>query len=314
MNSLRALEALRETGSVSAAAARLSVSHSAVSHQIRILEQWVDRPITIKRGRSVALTEAGESLARVVRESFDYIRHELDLLPMRFQRSVSVSALPIIAEEIILPEISAFHERHPEITLHVSLAQTDRARTPAPDIEILFRDKSSLQPGEQAYLPGNAVPVAAPRLIKKAGGDHLNVLRQGPLLSDEDSRMWPRWQSVAGDLLGLDTQPPQIFLEGSFLLQKAAMDGLGVALCRVATLRKAVEDGRLVILSDRQIDENWTYTLRMPSPRASEAEVQLVASWLNGLTNGSVDIDKIPANGSVSRQNASRKVKSNSPI
>ncbi len=285
LNSLRALEALRETGSVSAAAERLSVSHSAVSHQIRILEQWVDRSITVKRGRSVALTEAGESLARVVRESFDSIRHELDLLPMRFQRSVSIAALPIIAEEVILPEISAFHARHPDVILHVSLAQTDRASTPAPDIEVLFRERARLQPGEEALLPGTAVPVAAPSLIAKAGGDPIRTLRRGPLLSDEDFRMWPRWQALAPDLVGPEPAPPQVFLEGSFLLQKAAMDGLGVALCRVATLDRALAEDRLRVLSDRSIDENWTYTLRVPSPRAEEVEVRLVSSWLQDLAN-----------------------------
>ena len=280
LNSLRALEALRESGSVTAAAERLNVSHSAVSHQIRILEQWVDRPITVRQGRSVALTEAGESLARVVRESFDSIRHELDILPVRFQRTVSISALPVVAEEIILPEITAFHERHPEISLHVSLAQTDRPRTSAPDIEILFRERSSLQPGERAYLPGDAVPVAAPVLVERAGGDRDEALRRGPFLSDEDSRMWPRWRSSAPKTQLLDDPPSTLFLEGSFLLQKAAMGGLGVALCRVATIHQALSDGQLIVLSDVQIDENWTYTLRTPSPRSEEAEVQVVVAWL----------------------------------
>lgn len=278
LNSLRALEALREAGSVSAAAAQLNVSHSAVSHQIRILEQWIGRPITMRRGRSVTLTEAGESLARVVRESFDSIRHELDLLPMRLKRSVNISALPIIAEEIILPEIPAFTERHPEISLHVSLAQTDRIRTPAPDIEILFRERSALRQGEYAFLPGDARPVAAPELIERAQGDHLEVLRRGPLLSDEDSRMWPRWWTAVG--YTSDEIAPYIFLEGSFLLQNAAMAGLGVALCRVATLRRPISEGELVVLSDCQIDEDWTYTLGMPSPHINEPEVQAVASWL----------------------------------
>ena len=55
LNALRALEAVRETGSVSAAARRLSVSHSAISHQVKQLEAWIGRPVTIRRGRTVAL-------------------------------------------------------------------------------------------------------------------------------------------------------------------------------------------------------------------------------------------------------------------
>jgi len=254
-----------------------------VSHQIRILEQWVDRPITVRQGRSVALTEAGEILSRVVQESFDSIRHELDLLPMRSQRSVSISALPVIAEEIILPNIPAFQTANPEIGLHVSLAQSDRPRPTAPDIEILFRERSRLQPGERSFLPGEAIPVAAPSLIQMSAGDVTETLRRGPLLSDEDSRMWPRWLALDASGAQLEQRAQTIFLEGSFLLQKAALGGLGVALCRVATLHRALSQGLLVALSDVQIDENWTYTLRTPSPRSEETEVQIVVGWLASL-------------------------------
>ena len=283
LNALRALEALRETGSVTAAAERLSVSHSAVSHQIRILEQWVDRPVTMRNGRSVALTEAGESLARIVGEAFDSIRHELDLLPMRFQSSVSVSALPIIAEEIILPAIPAFQDRNPEITLHVSLAQTDRPRSSAPDVEILFCEVSGLQPAEAPFLPGDAVAVSAPALVARAGGDPSRTLRAGPFLSDEDSRMWPRWWASQVRAADRPQPSPTIFLEGSYLLQKAAIKGLGVALCRTATIQQALTAGELVVLSPDRIDDNWTYTLRTPSPRAEEPEVQVVVAWLKDL-------------------------------
>lgn len=281
LNALRALEAVRETGSVSGAARRLSVSHSAVSHQIKQLEAWIGRPITVRRGRSVALTEAGESLARVVHDSFDAIRHEIDLLPLRFARAVSISALPVIAEEILLPNLDQFRSAFPNISLHISLAQTDRPKTPAPDVEILFRQKDRLLPGEVVLLPGDAVPVCAPKLLATSGQDPAAAVRLGPLLIDEDSRMWTRWLPQVGDEWTPGDMARTIYLEGSFLLQKAAEHGIGIAICRKATIGRAIRSGRLVPLSDVAIDQDWAYTRRVAAGREIEPEVQIVTDWLD---------------------------------
>lgn len=283
LNALRALEAVRETGSVSAAARRLSVSHSAVSHQIKQLEAWIGRPITVRRGRSVALTEAGESLARVVHNSFDAIRHEMDLLPLRFSRAVSISALPVIAEEILLPQLEQFCDDHPGISLHVSLAQTDRPKTPAPDVDILFRQRDRLLADEMVMLPGDAVPVCTPALLEAAGGNPATAVRRGPLLADEDSRMWSRWLHTVGEEWTPNESARTIYLEGSFLLQKAAENGIGIAICRQATIGRAIRAGVLVPLSDIAIDQDWAYTLRIAAGREIEPEVQGVIGWLNTL-------------------------------
>ena len=285
LNALRALEAVQETGSVSGAARRLHVSHSAVSHQIRQLEDWIGRPVTVRRGRSVTLTEAGESLARVVHDSFDAIRHEIDLLPLRFKRAVSISALPVIAEKILLENLDAFGAMHPDISLHLSLAQTDRPKSPAPDVEILFRRHERLLPDEAVLFPGDAVPVCAPRYLHAAGGQPMAVVQNGPLLSDEDSRMWARWLQQAGPDWQPDPGVRTIYFEGSFLLQKAAELGVGVALCRKATLAPALRSGTLVMLSDTAIDQDWAYTMRIAAGREVEPEVRIVKAWLNGLTD-----------------------------
>ncbi|MEM1430863.1 MAG: LysR family transcriptional regulator [Pseudomonadota bacterium] len=283
LNALRALEAVRETGSISAAARRLRVSHSAVSHQIKQLEAWIGRPITVRRGRSVALTEAGESLARVVHNSFDAIRHEIDLLPLRFARAVSISALPVIADAVLLPHLRSFSQAHPGISLHLSLAQTDRPKTPAPDVEILFRQRDRLLPEETVFLPGDAVPVCAPGLLAAAGGDAAAAVRAGPHLTDEDSRMWAQWLDRAGADWVPHDSAETLYLEGSFLLQKAAEQGIGVAICRQATIAEALRSGALVALSDRAIDQDWAYTLRIAAGHETEPGVGAVLSWLQGL-------------------------------
>lgn len=229
------------------------------------------------------MTEAGESLARVVHDSFDAIRHELDLLPLRFGRAVSISALPVIAEEILLPNLEDFRRTFPNISLHVSLAQTDRPKTPAPDVEILFRKRDRLLPDEVVLFPGDAVPVCTPALLAMAGNDPARAVRNGPLLTDEDSRMWTRWLPQVESAWSPNDSTQTIYLEGSFLLQKSAEHGIGVAICRKATIARALESGVLVLLSEVVIDQDWAYTLRVATGREIEPEVQIVTTWLKSL-------------------------------
>jgi LysR family glycine cleavage system transcriptional activator len=283
LNALRVLEAIRETGSVSAAARRLSVSHSAISHQIKQLEGWIGRPITVRHGRSVALTDAGESLARVVHTSFDAIRHEIDLLPMRFARAVSISALPIIAEEILLPNLAHFRQIHPNISMHLSLAQTDRPKTPSPDIEISFNPHDRMLPTDTRLFSGDAVPVCAPEFLQAAGNDPAKAVAYGPLLADEDSRMWSSWLSKMPEAWSPNETARTIYFEGSFLLQMAAEQAIGIAICRKATIARALRTNRLVQLSDVAIDQDWSYTMRVLPGRVFEPEVMTVTDWLVAL-------------------------------
>jgi LysR family glycine cleavage system transcriptional activator len=130
LNALKTLEAVREAGSISLAAERLSVSHSAVSQQLKQLQDWTGRALVVRKGRSVMLTSAGESLASVVNASFDAIRHELDVLPTRFKQPISISAAPVIAENIILPALPLFLTEQSDIVLHLSLVHSDHRRNP----------------------------------------------------------------------------------------------------------------------------------------------------------------------------------------
>lgn len=282
LTALRVLEAIHETGSVTAAARRLSVSHSAVSHQVKQLEAWVGRPLFLRRGRTLSLAPAGESLAGVVNEAFDSIRHELDRLPVRGAQTVTVSALPVVATRLLLPEVAAFGAAHPEIALHLALSHADRPVTPQPDIEILFRPLTALIEGEVALLPGNAAPVASAALLARFGGDSAALLESGPYLADEDLRMWRLWHEAEVSAPP-DRGAPSLIMEGAFLLQEAALAGLGVAFCRTALIGADLAEGRLVRLSAREIDADWCYAMRLAPGRKGDPDVAVVADWLIGV-------------------------------
>ncbi len=279
LKALRALEAIHQTGSIMGAARQLNVSHSAISHQVKILDGWGAEPLFIRKGRLTLLTDAGKSLASVTHEAFDAIRHEMDRLPIRSLRSVSIACLPLIATEWLLPRMRGFNARHPEINLHISLSQTDKPVTPSPDIEIRFARRTQLTRNDIELAPGDAVPVCAPSFL--TGRSYAELLTDGPLLFDEDLRMWGRWYEVSGHPRG-HGGGSGLILEGSALLQGAARAGLGVALCRKWFLEDDLSAGRLVALSDQVIDEDWCYFLHCDTNTRHAPEVELVVGRLVG--------------------------------
>jgi LysR family glycine cleavage system transcriptional activator len=278
LKALRALEAIHQTGSITDAAHQLNVSHSAISHQVKILEAWASEPLFIRQGRMTTLTDAGRSLAGVTHEAFDAIRHEMDRLPMRGLRSVSIACLPLVATGWLMPRLKGFSAAHPEINLHVTLLQTDRPVTPPPDIEIRFARRAQLMTHDIVLAPGDAVPVCAPALL--AGREPDELLTTGPLLFDEDLRMWSLWYERSSH----PRQPASgsgLMLEGSALLQGAAVAGLGVAICRKWFLGRDLVAGRLVTLSDHTIDEDWCYFIRCDADKRQAPEVEAVVARLS---------------------------------
>ena len=126
LTALRVLEAIREKGSISAAARHLNVSHSAVSHQVSILQDWSPTPLFVRRGRRTELTTAGHSLAETTGAAFNAIRHEVDRLPIRSRQVVSIGAIPMLAQTWLTDVLADLVRDMPGVSIHLGLALFDR--------------------------------------------------------------------------------------------------------------------------------------------------------------------------------------------
>lgn len=282
LKALRALEAIHLTGSVTGAAQQLSVSHSAISHQVRILEDWSVTPLFSRNGRTTVLTKAGHSLATTTHRAFDEVRHEIDRLPLRQVSPITIATLPLLATEVILPKLSLFTEQQPDIRLHVSLALSDRPTSPTPDLETLFVRRASVLANDIALFPGDAILACSPVLMAQTGLSPEALIATGPHIHDEDLRMWPAWAEqhrpdIQNELVKEGTR---ILLEGSLLIHTAVLGGLGVGFVRRALVSGKIAAGELVVCSDAAIDLDWVYVLRVAADRANDSQVQVVVSWL----------------------------------
>jgi len=280
LTALRVLEAIRIAGSVTAAARWLHLSHSAVSHQVTVLEAWSPTPLFLRRGRRTELTEAGHSLAEITRQAFDSIRHEVDRLPIRGLQVVSIGAIPMAAQ-LWLPGVLPDLTRDlPQISIHLGLALFDRPARIPPNLVVSFAHRSRLRRGDRLLFSGRAAPVCAPALLARYGNDPNRVLRQARRIHDEDSRLWRTWQARGGVDGEGQGQPLRVSIEESSLIRAAAVAGVGAAICRLELVGEDLASGKLVQLSDLEIDRAFYYFIRSTPVLRGHPDVLEVARWL----------------------------------
>lgn len=121
LNALRAFEAAARHLSFTKAAGELHVTQAAVSHQVKTLEEHLGLPLFHRLNRRLALTEAGQFYLPVLRDAFDDIAAGTRRLhDGRGSGALHVSVLPSLAAKWLLPRMSRFRDRHPDIDVMVS--------------------------------------------------------------------------------------------------------------------------------------------------------------------------------------------------
>src|ERR1700682_6780364 len=139
LSALRPFEAAARLESFSRAAEELHITHGAVSHQVRALEEHLGAPLFARHGKRVALTAAGRTFAERVRGALDEIAMAADVVrPARRDNRLTVNVLPLFASRWLMPRLIRFMEAHPKIELNVtaSVALADFVRE---DIDVAIR-------------------------------------------------------------------------------------------------------------------------------------------------------------------------------
>jgi DNA-binding transcriptional LysR family regulator len=277
---VRAFEAVVRLGSVSKAAAELNVSTSAVSHQLRYLEDWLGIQLLKKEGRGVTPTPAGRIFAITLGNAFGAI--ETAAAALRQSRDtpvLTVASIPSFATRWLVPLLPEYQREYPGVDIRViyeplaELSGFDRAEVV---IRRLDADKAR-DSGAELLLPGWTAPVCSPELIQKRGPFlSLTDIARVPLLHDADRLSWRTWMEAAG-LDPMLAEAGTIF-EDFHLLSVAAAAGHGVALCPVSMIGEELRSGRLVVLSDVAGNESRGYYVVVAPTRPPHAVT--FAGWL----------------------------------
>jgi LysR family glycine cleavage system transcriptional activator len=282
LDALRGFVAAARRMSITAAAEELCLTQSAVSRQVQALEARLGVALFIRNKRSIALTEAGEQLFRLVSPWMDRLSDLADALrePSRLQ-PVTVTASIGTAALWLLPRLGAFQAAHPAIDVRIA-ASNHLVDLEREGIDLAIRYSASAQvPGDALRLfDEEVVPVASKAVAATAFGKKDGLSRHILLDLDDRGRPWLHWATW------LRKQPRAIQPKGYLHFNQydqvvqAAIEGHGVALGRLALVVPMLRDGRLVAsMEQRMRVDSYAYWL-VQAAGPVRTEVALFRDWL----------------------------------
>ena len=265
LNALRAFEAVARLGSFRAAAEVLFVTQSAVSHQIRNIEEWLGQPLFEREGNRTRLLPHAVELARSLSVSLteiDAACHRARAAPA--SQALVIAAIPSVAMCWLIPRLSRFRAAHPDIEFRIVYAMHGRdINFQDVHLAFVFAPEAPRIAGIASgfFLSGKSAPVCSPTLLQRLGdgaGNAAQLIALG-LLHDGETSGWKTWlQEIGHDAGG---PIPGATFEDFNLLRAAALSGQGVALCPLAMVQPDLQSGSLVQLSDHTISYGSDYYL-----------------------------------------------------
>ena len=282
LNALRAFEASARLCNFTRAGQELNVTQTAISHQVKALEDQLGVTLFTRLPRGLALTDEGHALLPVLTDAFDRISGAVTRLQEgRFQEVVTLGVVGTFAIGWLLPRLSDFRDRHPSIDLRLK-SNNNVADIVAEGLDYFIRFGDGAWHGTDALplLEAPLSPVCAPALADrlKQPADLHGV----PLLRSFRRDEWERWFRAAG------VAPPTPrggMFDSSTLLLEAAAGGEGVALLPVAMFREALGQGRVKQPFELAVDTGRYWLTKLKSREETPAMGQLRA-WLEQSLRG----------------------------
>jgi len=287
LDTLRVFAVAARHLSFTKAASELHLTQSAISHRVRALEDELGVVLFNRLTRRLELTRAGQSLAqRVDRAVGDIARAVGDLDDESDERRLAVTMLPSVASRWLVPRLSRFHARNPDIELQV-IADPSLLDLRSAAIDVAIRFGRGAYPGYAAtvLMPDSVFPVCSPRLIAKHGPvNSIEDLLDLPLLHDSATEGdgsgsdWRSWLNHL-DRGDLSWHNGQRFSDAGLLIE-AAMLGLGVALGRASLVSDLVADGTLVCPLPLSAPTAFSYHLLALPEAAAMPKIVRFREWL----------------------------------
>ena len=287
LNAVRAFEAAARHLSFRLAADELAVTPSALSHQIRLLEDYLGVKLFVRMNRAVALSPAGEMIAPRIGEGFAQIDAAFALIrPRPDDNTLVVSTGPAFSAKWLAPRLHYFIEHYPEIDFRLSanLKLTDFV---ADGVDAAVRFGSGNYSGlfVEAMFDEIILPLISPSLFAAAGGradeslfSYARLLHDDSIRFLEGARGWEDWLQV----MGYDQTPAERgsrFSHADHVID-AAIDGGGIALGRLSLATRDLIAGRLAAPFDLALQAVGGFYFCCPEEKLQREVVLHFLAWL----------------------------------
>lgn len=275
LRAVRAFEAIARLGSVTQAAQELDISPSAVSHQLKVLEGYLQMPLTERQGRRLVLSQQGREYYRSIRAAFNVLRQATEHLVEQAQtRQVTISLIPLFGMGWFIPRLPAFMRANPQTEINVVYANHRNYLSDASDMSIRFGNGQWAGYQSEKLISGKMVPVCSRAFLRIHG--HIDTPEQ--LLHDEERSTWQQWFTQQGV-----KRPPRRsgpMFEDGLLTLAGVQAGLGCALMREPLIAPYLESGELVKIFDLPIEDGRDYYLCVRSDTEMTEDGKLLQNWL----------------------------------
>ncbi|WP_416414235.1 LysR substrate-binding domain-containing protein [Pantoea sp. App145] len=280
LRAVRIFEAIARLGSLSGAAEELAISPSAVSHQLRLLENFLQQPLMQRQGRRLILSNAGREYYRSIRSAFTVLRQATGhLLEQGNSRQVTISLIPLFGMSWFIPRLPQFANKHSPVEINVVYANHRNYLSDASDLSIRFGSGQWTGYNAEKLISGKMIPVASRDFIRLRGYiDTPELLAQTPLVHDEERASWQQW--FARRAIRNFRRDGPLFEDGLLTLA-AVRAGLGCALMREPMIADYLKSGELVKLFDDAVDDGRDYYLCVRQDMELSEEAKLLQQWLH---------------------------------
>jgi LysR family glycine cleavage system transcriptional activator len=287
---LKSFFAAAESGRLRAAAELLGLTESAVSHQVKKLEEFLGLPLFERHGRELRLTSAGTRFHHAIRPALAALQAATDDMMTEPRRHRVTLTLPTsMAAFWLIPRMANLQQRHPSTDLQ--LVATNRIcdlKREQIDLAIRYGAGGWRDLDVQLLLPEQYFPVVSAAFLGKHGGrEPSELLTSSRIISNAlHPDEWTEWCGAHG------LQPPRtsnmITLSSAELVVPAVLDGVGIGMGRRPIIDPLLKDGRLVpLFRDRVVGKAAYFLVRPHGSRSAAA--RKVSDWLIAEAEGESD-------------------------
>lgn len=281
LNALRVFEAAARHASFTRAGDELGMTQTAVSYQIKLLEETLGETLFLRQPRQVILSEAGERLAPKVADGLTKLAEAVADLRGAAEQKLHIHSTPTFATQWLSRTLGDFQLKHPTIAVRLSTSQDliDFAREEA---DVSIRWGKGDWPGLTCHrvMRMDFAPMLSPALAETIGGinEPADLLKL-PIISPLDI-WWRTWFSAAGiDNPGLERFPPNE-LGVQTIDAQVAMAGQGVAILNPGHFRAEVAAGQLYQPFTLTCNDGRDYWLAYPENRRNILKIRAFRDWI----------------------------------
>jgi len=280
LSALRAFEAAGRHLHLGRAGTELGVTHGAISHQVRALEQQLGIKLFTRANNRLQLTSAGEHLLNSVKEGFDRIVDAaLHLDPDSIAGELIIGCTQTTGSSWVVKHIMEFQANYPQMEIRVVEVRPLQLDIPREiDITICYGKPNVGDRHLEDLISPQIFPVCSPGLLfGQVAIERPEQLTRLPLLHDNQNS-WSQWFAS----MGVDAPAPvrQTHFFNTALALTAARYGFGVALCNPLEVQDDLRSGQLVKVLENSIPESQSYYLLCDYAEGQSLRAKLFEEWI----------------------------------